>query len=244
MTANHPDEGLFDEAQRIVRWHYQWMVTHEYLPKVVGAKMAKVRRRYYRWRREPFIPVEFSGAAFRFGHSMARAQYNIRAKRPDELEQPKALSLFDHLKGNSWLAANRVLRWDLFFDLKPLGAELAAQPSLAIDTSIAAPLYKLPDGKGALPRLNLLRGRALSLPSGQSVATRMRARELGEDELLPDGDHRGPRPRPAAALHAALVLRPLRGGRDARGRTADPGLAPRPRGRPHRRRGPRRPARR
>ena len=108
---------------------------------------------------------------------MARAQYNIRAKRPDEFEQPKALSLFDHLKGNSWLAANRVLRWDLFFDLKPLGAELAAQPSLAIDTSIAAPLYKLPDGKGALPRLNLLRGRALSLPSGQSVAGRMETRD-------------------------------------------------------------------
>ncbi len=189
--ANHPDDGLFDEAQRIVRRHYQWMVTHEYLPKVVGAKLAKVRRRYYRWRREPFIPVEFSGAAFRFGHSMARAQYNVRAKRPDELEQPKALSLFDHLKGNSWLAANRVLRWDLFFDLKALGAELSAQPSLAIDTSIAAPLYKLPDGKGALPRLNLLRGRALALPSGQSVAGRMRTRKLGEDELLPDGDIAG-----------------------------------------------------
>ena len=189
--GNLPEEGLFDEAQRIVRWHYQWIVAHEYLPKVVGARMAKVRRRHFRWRREPFIPVEFSGAAFRFGHSMARALYSIRAKRPDEDERPKALSLFDHLKGNSWLAADRVLRWDLFFDLKALGAELSAQPSFAIDTSIAKPLFKLPDGKGALPLLNLCRGRALGLPSGQSVAARMRVRALNEDELLFDDDVSG-----------------------------------------------------
>jgi hypothetical protein len=195
-----PEETLFDKAQRIVRWHYQWIVVHEYLPKVVGARMANtvlvehgtggrptVRRRHYRWKREPFIPVEFSGAAFRFGHSMARANYTIREKRPGE----KALSLFDHLKGHSWLREDRVLRWDLFFDLKALGCELAAQPSFAIDTSIASPLYKLPDGKGALPHLNLFRGHALSLPSGQRVATRMRVRKLNEGELLPDDQIQG-----------------------------------------------------
>jgi hypothetical protein len=84
-----------------------------------------------------------------------------------------------------------VLRWDLFFDLKALGCEGSAQPSFAIDTSIAAPLYELPAGKGALPRLNLQRGRALGLPSGQSIATRMRARQLDETELALGDDIKG-----------------------------------------------------
>jgi hypothetical protein len=31
-----PEDELFDEAQRIVRWHYQWMVVHEFLPLIAG----------------------------------------------------------------------------------------------------------------------------------------------------------------------------------------------------------------
>ena len=194
------EEGRFEKAQRIVRWHYQWIVVHEYLPKVVGATMTNdvlvpapaggqplVRRRHYRWKREPFIPVEFSGAAFRFGHSMARAAYRVRGKRPGETKEPRPIPLFDEgndLGGLTWLANDLVLRWDLFFNLRALGNHtLAPQLSFAIDTSIAPPLYQLPEGKGALPELNLKRGLALSLPSGQRVAKRMRVQALSEREL-------------------------------------------------------------
>jgi Animal haem peroxidase len=214
------EDGLFEKAQRIVRWHYQWIVAHEYVPKIVGAAMAndvlvkagpgrrpRVRRRHYRWKREPFIPVEFSGAAFRFGHSMARANYSIRGKSPDELLQPKAIPLFAEdrdLRGLTWLPKDRVLRWDLFFDLKALGGQvLAAQPSFAIDTSIAPGLYQLPEDKGALPSLNLRRGAALSLPSGQSVAKRMRVRTLSEEALMLDG------PIPATTRDLLLRSTPL-----------------------------------
>jgi len=67
------DEGIrnpneaFDEAQRLVRWHYQWIILHEFLPATVGQSLVdeilKKGRRFYKWRNAPFIPVEFSVAA-------------------------------------------------------------------------------------------------------------------------------------------------------------------------------------
>ena len=34
-----PLEEIFAEAQRVVRWHHQWLVLHEFLPKTVGQAM-------------------------------------------------------------------------------------------------------------------------------------------------------------------------------------------------------------
>ena len=28
--------SVFEEARRLCRWHYQWMVVHDFLPSVVG----------------------------------------------------------------------------------------------------------------------------------------------------------------------------------------------------------------
>ena len=104
---------LFEEAQRIVRWHYQWIVVHEFLPKVVGEAMADdvissprrlapaVHRKFFEWEREPFIPVEFSGAAYRFGHSMVRAGVRHQADVAEGGPTPATamLPLFPDLAG-------------------------------------------------------------------------------------------------------------------------------------------------
>jgi hypothetical protein len=70
---------VFAEAQRLVRWHYQWIVVHEFLPKTVGQPMVDSiltqGRQFYNWRHTPFIPVEFSVCACRFGHSQVRPSY-------------------------------------------------------------------------------------------------------------------------------------------------------------------------
>jgi hypothetical protein len=64
---------VFAEAQRVVRWHYQWLLVHEFLPATVGQGVVddvlQNGRKHYRWRNDPFIPVEFSVATYRFGHS-------------------------------------------------------------------------------------------------------------------------------------------------------------------------------
>lgn len=77
-------DEIFAEAQRIVRWHYQWIVLHEFLPHTVGAAMTEDvltnGPTFYTWRNDPYIPVEFSVAAYRFGHSQVRPSY--RQLRP------------------------------------------------------------------------------------------------------------------------------------------------------------------
>lgn len=58
----------------------QWIIVNEFLPQVVGFGVTQDilfhGRRFYRPEPGPaFIPVEFQGAAYRFGHSMVRPSY-------------------------------------------------------------------------------------------------------------------------------------------------------------------------
>jgi len=82
---------LFLEAQRIVRWHYQYLVLNDYLPRVVGRSTwnrvfigqggtrPEPNLRFYKPKGgTAYMPVEFSVAAFRFGHSMVRPSYALR----------------------------------------------------------------------------------------------------------------------------------------------------------------------
>ena len=90
--------GDFALAQQIVRWHYQWIVLHDFLPRIVGKQTYKkvVRGQgempahefYDAKGRYAFIPVEFSVAAYRFGHSQIRPSYALNSlvvfAQPDE----------------------------------------------------------------------------------------------------------------------------------------------------------------
>ncbi len=199
------DDDLFSEAQKLVRWHYQWIVGHEFLPLVVGNKVAeevfplppdgqpqRVHLGHFKWRREPFIPVEFSGAAYRFGHSMVRNQYRIKSSRKGRVKgQEKALrrrgrNLVPDLMGLDWLSDDLVIDWDRFFKIPEV--ENPPQASFTIDTAIARPLLNLPDGRGALPERNLKTGVRLELLSGQQVVEKMdmRKHKLPDDALLLD----------------------------------------------------------
>ena len=69
---------VFREARRLTRWHYQWMIVHEFLPLFIGQSLVDdiltKGRKFYR-PREAFIPVEFQGAVYRFGHTLVRPSY-------------------------------------------------------------------------------------------------------------------------------------------------------------------------
>jgi len=199
-----PDDELFDRARRLVRRHYQWIVVREFLPKVVGTKIADdvlsppsagtptVHRRFFTWKRRPYIPREFSGAAYRFGHSMVRPGYGVKRKPPDvaNLEVlPRDIPIFPGLRGFRRLPASLEIDWERFFKMEPTPlppVPRQVQSSMNIDTSIAAPLFTLPDGGPDLPRRNLLRSRKLELPSGQDVARAMDAPQLSDKELQLD----------------------------------------------------------
>lgn len=189
-----PAEQKFTEAERRVRWHYQWVVIHDYLPRVIGAEMfARLYQReevtgvpdvdlnFYRVKNNPYMPVEFSAAAFRFGHSQVRGIYNLSAAvtdRPIFVSGPLP-DQFADLRGFRPLPPGWTVDWSVFF---PLGGS-QPQPSRLVDAKLVPALFDLPDGGGSLAFRNLKRGQALGLPSGHDVAKLLRAEALTSAEL-------------------------------------------------------------
>ncbi len=190
-----PQGELFMEAQRIVRWHYQWMIIHEFLPHIVGEGLVKdllrTRRdeRLFRWKHEPFIPVEFAVAAYRFGHSQVRPGYRVNANFAAPIfnaTQDAALADPNDLRGGK-RADRRFVEWKFFFRT----AADSVQPSLRIDSTLSPPLFELPfipPGAPAvnpqsLAQRNLLRSLVFGLPSGQDMARALRIKPLSPDDL-------------------------------------------------------------
>lgn len=189
---------LFERARRIVRWHYQWIVTHDFLRRIVGDVLAgdvlrdgdagataSVQLRHFDPRDVPYIPLEFSGAAYRFGHSMVRSSYFIREGTVATIFPAAGREPGDgDLSGFRALPAALVVEWDRFFWATPIRDH--TNSSLRINNRISPELFDVPD-RGALPWLNLQRGRALELPSGPAVAEAMGApRVLSAVELQLD----------------------------------------------------------
>ena len=90
--ATQSKEQIFKLAQRQVRWHYQWIILHEFLPLTIGqARVADILNKgpkFYqvddgadgrraRRSKDPLLPIEFSVAAYRFGHSQIRLSYRL-----------------------------------------------------------------------------------------------------------------------------------------------------------------------
>lgn len=240
------DKPTFAQVQRLVRWHYQWVVLYDFLPRIVNSKTYKEVLRhlknvpehelvhgvqtkhvthahdvgaegqspelkFYHWRNDPFMPIEFSAAAYRFGHSMVRPIYRLSQElKSGGLTGDGRRAIFAGvpgagLNGFDGFPSEWALDWSLYFEIKnKLGAPATGpdrvQPAYKIDPSLVNPLAFLPefsglpvdnDGNltphpGQLPNLalrNLLRGKAMELPSGQDVAMAMGIKPLTNREL-------------------------------------------------------------
>ena len=190
-------QEIFAEAQRVVRWHHQWLVLHEFLPKTVGQAMVddvlENGPRHFGWRNDPFIPVEFSVAAYRFGHSQVRPSYraNFATDATDPARQFFALFLDPaaadpddpaDLRGGR-RAARRFIDWQTFYDF----GDGRVRPNKKIDTRLSTVLFHLlgqPEGEPtSLATRNLLRNLTMQVPSGQRVARAMQLPELAPADL-------------------------------------------------------------
>ena len=209
MATDHP-EWSFTEVQRAVRFHYQWVVLNDFLPKVVSHKVLRhvvphvvkgtnIRvdppsLDYYAWKCGAFMPLEFSAAAYRFGHSMVRPSYRLNEGVGPipifETDPNKALTGFREFP-DPW-----AIDWNLFSLLTPRDGSDTTRTQLAyrIDPSLVNPLAHLPPSvAGKLPPgskfnilalRNLIRGWRMRLPSGQDIARAMGLTPLADKDIL------------------------------------------------------------
>jgi Animal haem peroxidase len=182
--ATRSANEIFKEAQRQVRWHYQWIIVNEFLPLTIGQdRVDEILRNgptFYRVhdrthdsqfrtsKRDPLIPVEFAVAAYRFGHSQIRPSYRLNFG-PDN-GQPFFAFIFDDsadpndpdpndMRGGK-RGARRFVDWQTFFKFDSVNF----RPNKRIDTKLSSPLMLLPGSRGP----------ATALPSDgiQSLASR------------------------------------------------------------------------
>lgn len=184
----------FEAARKIVIQHYQWIILKDYLPRIIKESvlndvLTEGNKFYFPNPKVPFIPLEFSVAAFRFGHSMIRNSYNWNRFFNDDqfpsaatLKQLATLTGQGRLGNNNQLPGEWSINWNWFYETpdSPRGKFNFAE---AITTKISSALGLLPNDSGAfpttfdrstsLPAKDLYRARALSLPNGQEVAKRI-----------------------------------------------------------------------
>jgi hypothetical protein len=181
-----PDADLFDEARRVLTWHYQYVMLHDYLPETIGeeraARLLKRKPRCFSPEGAVPIPLEFADAAYRFGHSQMRDRYQLQPGGP-------AVKLMPDLIGLRPTSADRVVHWPLLLDAP---GQPPAQRARAIDGCLPDSLIHLPldvtgtlddDDQASLAFRDLLRGTATGLPSGEAVARHVAEVPLALEEI-------------------------------------------------------------
>jgi hypothetical protein len=198
----------FQKVRQQVRWHYQWILVNDFLPTILEQQtymsvfpdlyrpvttIPKLRENDLE-----LMPVEFSVAAYRFGHSMIRPSYrlNTTIERPIFSTDPGDAA---DLGGFRPIPTGWAIDWRFFIDLDhgagpaardPGSGRVVRKPQLSykIDTSLANPLGKLPPriakDPSSLALRNLERGAIFQLPSGQSVARALGMPVIADNELV------------------------------------------------------------
>jgi hypothetical protein len=171
----------FEEAQKLLIQHYQWLVLDDFLERICDPGIVKTIRykgqEFFKPTRETlYMPLEFSVAAYRFGHSKVRASY-------DQFNSLNSGGGFGFLFGltKQRLTDDWVISWPSFLETENEG-----RLSRRIDTTLSFPLLNLDEKQlngqdpalGNLAVRNLLRGYILRMPTGQAVAEKMASRGI------------------------------------------------------------------
>jgi hypothetical protein len=177
LSGETPSAMLFEQARAIVIKHYQWLIMKDYLPRIVDPSI--VEDVFSRGRQVfevdavdfPTMPIEFSVAAFRLGHSMIRESYEWNAvfNQGGPFGVTGTLDNLFRFSGTSGnlspgtdvddpiagtferLPTNWVADWTRLYDFARAGEpDLAPEGSLnfarPIDTHLTNPLALLPLG--------------------------------------------------------------------------------------------------
>src|SRR5882672_9073285 len=221
----------FADIQQRVRWHYQWIVVNDFLIKVCGEEVVhdilphlgkkrpiwenQPKFAFFKWYEDPFMPIEFSAAAYRFGHSMVRPIYRLNTElkggddptqaTPDEVQRGLDGRFFIFagvqdrgLNGFGEFPEQWAIDWSLFFDIrgsiKNVGTK-RVQPAYKLDTSLVNPLGFLPEfSEAAIPpnppmTVEQLQSKALDIATPPTNPSNLAQRNLlrGMAMGLPSG---------------------------------------------------------
>nr|SBO97794.1 Myeloperoxidase, thyroid peroxidase, cyclooxygenase catalytic domain [Nonomuraea gerenzanensis] len=241
LAANGvPSALLFEKARERVVLHYQWVLRHDFLPRIVDRTIVEDvfthGRRFFEVPVDPYrdsygnggqngdryatvvpgqlptMPIEFSIAAFRLGHSMVRDSYEWNRVFNSQ-QIPATLALLFRFSGTSGvlnadnrLPSNWIPDWRRLFDLMgdgDAGAGLGLPPgdvnrAKRIDTLVGSFLGQLPPGSFGgrlapgipddlqrnLAFRNLVRADMIQLASGQQAAELMQLPKLNANQIL------------------------------------------------------------
>jgi hypothetical protein len=190
-----PSADVFATAARETRWHYQWTVLHEFLPSLVGEALTRAtvdsKTPLFRPDAQPFIPLEFADAAYRYGHCQIRHEYRLN-------ERTGPMPLFPDLLGFRAVPPERRVDWSLFFDGGgDTGAEAhRPQRSKKMDGKLVRGLIQLPvaiTGECEVEELqslavrDLTRGQGVQLPSGEALSRHLGIEPLTTEEVALTG---------------------------------------------------------
>ncbi|MEM8729332.1 MAG: peroxidase family protein [Pseudomonadota bacterium] len=187
----HPSNLSFEEVRRFVRLHYQWVIWNEFLPAFVDQSCLDEARIHDLFGADAAImPVEFTGAAYRFGHATTQPSYALTA---GDVRDMHTLLGF----GARPQADN--IDFAQFFDID--GA--TAPKARPVGPSLGEPLLRLPfvteemeladigvtisvQQSKSLPLRNTLRDRyTYQLVNGEHIAADLNARH-GSNLAVPD----------------------------------------------------------
>jgi hypothetical protein len=215
MVKDHPTLP-FPHIQKLVRFHYQYMILHDFLPRIIQSGVLEALKtdgqykernlKFFHWKNGPFMPVEFSVAAYRLGHSMVRPGYRLNDDAKNlfpifSTPESRAAGFTDDLAGFRKVVQGRAIDWGRFIDIdtRPYGdADNEKDPNnknrlqfaYRLDTSVVFALTNLPiptvvaTPPPSLPVRNLIRGLRLELPSGQQVAHAMSLTPMPDEKIL------------------------------------------------------------
>lgn len=190
-----PGEELFKTAKKDVFQHFQYIILNDFLPKLLherGSECLKPPHDLTAFKIDPdfglCMPLEFSVAAFRFGHSMVRDKYEWNFIQNSGFNRPASLNnLFrftgfsGDLRGKPRLESDWIIDWRRFFDLTGVrfpddkrlsnkARKIDANFSLRLEQITGYPHVTQNAAHQSIVARNLLRGHACGLPSGEDVA--------------------------------------------------------------------------
>lgn len=209
LEKDFSGEELFKKARQKVIEHYQCIVLNDFLPALINTEILEVvinqgnKHFLTTPEEEPFMPVEFSRAAFRIGHSQVRDDYDwnrfFRSPSQGGFFRPTLSFLLDltgfrgnQILGNRRLPTPWIIDWTGFFNFAGF-PDVPKSPVLnltkKIDTSIAEKFSDLPippswpTTNRSLAVVDLLRGSEVGLPAAQTIVKRLKE-TISKPELI------------------------------------------------------------